>query len=432
MAENEHNPLLSAHPSSESSLLIHLHPLVLLTISDYITRHTLRNQEGPIVGAILGQQHGREVSLEHAFECKLVATDDGNVMLHQDWFEERLQQFKDVHKPPALDLAGWFTITPKSGPQSHHLPIHRYILHKYNESAVLLAFHPSSREDGPVGGKLPLTIYESIYEGDSHATAGGEAGDNEMQVEGEDALKLRFRELPYSVETGEAEMIGVDFVVRGGGGAVAVDPSTKLGSKKAKAAEKKTDTDSVVLSPEDEELIATLTAKANATRMLHSRIKLIRAYLTSLPPSYLTTGVESTSSTENAAQPTSPQHSEINHTILRSIQALLQRLPLLIPANSQAFEQESLAEKNDVSLVTLLGNLSNGAKDIKELGRKFYLIDNHRQARRKTAGVPEDMIPMSAGGAGAGAYASPTADFERKDGLSFKEFEQLSAMQASK
>lgn len=36
---------------------------------------------------------------------------------------------------------------------------------------------------------------------------------------------LKFRELVYSVETGEAEMIGVDFVARGGGNATAVDGS---------------------------------------------------------------------------------------------------------------------------------------------------------------------------------------------------------------
>lgn len=61
------NPLLSSQKSSEVQAV--LHPLVLLTISDYITRHTLREQKGPIIGALLGQQIGRDITIEHAFEC---------------------------------------------------------------------------------------------------------------------------------------------------------------------------------------------------------------------------------------------------------------------------------------------------------------------------------------------------------------------------
>jgi hypothetical protein len=40
-------------------------------------------------------------------------------------------------------------------------------------------------------------------------------------------LKLRFKELPYSIETGQAEMIGIDFVARGGGNAAAIENSFK-------------------------------------------------------------------------------------------------------------------------------------------------------------------------------------------------------------
>merc|ERR1712225_218023 len=118
--ESAPNPLISTQKSSDISLQIALHPLVLLTISDYITRHTLRQQKGPIVGALLGQQNGREITIEHAFDCLLEQV-DGEVVLHQAWFEDRLQQsqshlaewpikmliyvcnlVKDVHKVPAL------------------------------------------------------------------------------------------------------------------------------------------------------------------------------------------------------------------------------------------------------------------------------------------------------------------------------------------
>lgn len=85
------NHLISTQKSADSGLQVALHPLVLLTISDYITRHTLRQQTGPIVGALLGQQNGREITIEHAFDCRLVEV-DGEIVLHRVWFEERLQQ----------------------------------------------------------------------------------------------------------------------------------------------------------------------------------------------------------------------------------------------------------------------------------------------------------------------------------------------------
>ena len=269
MASTDTNPLISTHKSSDSSLNIHLHPLVLLTISDYIARHTLRNLKSPMVGALLGQQNGREITLEHAFECQMIQ-DNGQAILHQEWFKDRLQQYKDVHQDPPLELMGWFTLTPVSGPEALHVPIHEQIL-KLNETAVLLAFHPSGVLEGAaVGAKLPLTIYESLYE------SGEAGGDRSMDVDGQDTqqLDIRFRELPYSVETGEAEMISVDAVARSASNATAEDnntvkkaadkgldkgkgkaPQRPVGDEKGKTTSKdtKASDDSSFLSAEDEE-----------------------------------------------------------------------------------------------------------------------------------------------------------------------------------
>ena len=84
---------------------------------------------------------------------------------------------------------------------------------------------------------------------------------------------LKFRELVYTVETGEAEMISVDFVARGGGNATAIDSTkataaapkvaaeiaeeSKKGKGKAKdaaaAAKEGAIDESAVLTAEDEE-----------------------------------------------------------------------------------------------------------------------------------------------------------------------------------
>ncbi|KAH7317750.1 hypothetical protein BKA65DRAFT_529633 [Rhexocercosporidium sp. MPI-PUGE-AT-0058] len=386
--ESPPNPLISSQKPSDTSLQVALHPLVLLTISDYITRHTLRQQKGPVVGALLGQQNGREITIEHAFDCLLQQV-DGEVVLSQAWFEDRLQQMKDVHKVPALDLVGWYTILPTSGPQPNHLPIHRQILQSYNESAILLGFHPTAVLETSAGGKLPLSIYESNFEADDAAVDNGE--DKEMK-DGEPQLALKFKELPYTVETGEAEMISVDFVARGGGNATAVESTSKKTSQgknepadkgKGKARAKGSEESEATkgddyLSREDEELIASLTAKANAIKMLHSRINLIAIYLQNLPPSYISSTVP------EGAESSDKQYTPVSHSILRSIQALLGRLSLLIPADSAAFEHELMSEQNDVNLVSLLSTITGSIKDVREAGRKFAIVDNQKSLKSKT------------------------------------------------
>jgi COP9 signalosome complex subunit 6 len=112
------------------------------------------------------------------------------------------------------------------------VPLHQQIL-SYNESAIVLCLNPSSGASVVGGGKLPLGIYESIYEAEDSA---------------ENVLKLKFVPLKYTIETGEAEMIGVDFVAKGGFGNATAEASglvgvketanpTKDGSKKIKLAE---------------------------------------------------------------------------------------------------------------------------------------------------------------------------------------------------
>lgn len=300
---------------------------------------------------------------------------------------------KDVHKLPALDLVGWYTILPTCGPQPTQLPIQRQILQHYNESAVLLGFHPTAVLEGSVGGKLPLTLYESNYEAEETTTGGGE--DKDM-TDSEPQLALKFRELPYTVETGEAEMISVDFVARGGGNAAAVDGTSK---KPAVAATEKSESRSKgkgranqkseeseipikaeeqnVLMREDEELIASLTAKANAIKMLHARINLIALYLQNLPPSYLS------KATPRSVESNKKKYTPVNHAILRSIQALLSRLSLLIPADAAAFEHELMSEQNDVNLVSLLSSITQSIRDIRETGRKNAVVEAGKSVRNK-------------------------------------------------
>ncbi|KAF1847375.1 uncharacterized protein K460DRAFT_280751 [Cucurbitaria berberidis CBS 394.84] len=411
MAGASSNPLISTARASDTSPTVQLHPLVLLTISDCITRHTLRQQTGPVVGAILGAQDGQNITMEVAFQAKLRANDDGEVALDDEWFGKRLEDFKDVHKQPQLDIVGWFTLGPASGPEPHILPIHSRISDLYTESPLLVLFHPENAfSEATAAGKLPLTLYESI----SVNTSSG-PDDKAMDIDGAvQAKSTKFRELVYSIETGEAEMISVDFVARGGGNATAVEGSADAaapkaesskvdeaaskkamrGKQKDKEKEKEKDTpidESTILTVEDDEILSSLTAKMNALRMLSRRISLLRAYLDTLPPSYLSDPSLPLNPTVDAQHPL-----PLNHSILRSISAMLARINILAPPDSKAFNLESQQEASDVQLVSLLSSITTSVSAARELGHKSSIIEFGKNQNKNRMGVG------SIGGYGSG------------------------------
>jgi len=171
-----------------------------------------------------------------------------------------------VFKAPQLDLVGWYTLGSSNGPEQRHLPIQLQLQTEYNlESAILLLFHPDMvAESSGAAGKLPLTLYETVWTSDTSS----------MDVDGGDRNQsLKFRELRYSVETGEAEMISVDFVARGGGNATAVEapaakPDAKKGKGKAKDTHDKTNgvesTETYLSAEEDEcKVITTRFQRSN-------------------------------------------------------------------------------------------------------------------------------------------------------------------------
>jgi COP9 signalosome complex subunit 6 len=94
MDKPSENPLISSKPS-DSGITVSLHPLVLLTASDQITRHRVREEAGPIAGILLGQHNGREITAEHAFAAGFDKdVQSGKLAFKQPWLNERVQQRK--------------------------------------------------------------------------------------------------------------------------------------------------------------------------------------------------------------------------------------------------------------------------------------------------------------------------------------------------
>lgn len=299
---------------------------------------------------------------------------------------------KAVHTDRSLDLVGWFTLLPRDGPGANVMPIHNQVLER-NETAILLGLHTEELGENSVGGKLPVTLYETNYEVEGAAKETHDDGEDKEMKDGDSQLKLKFREIPFVVETGEAEMISMNSIATGAANAASAqvrqkqqdtEASTKAqagqgkGKQKAEQESESVDPSTVALSKEDEEMIATLTTKANAIRMLQSRIDLIIKYLQKLPPPYM-----------DAALAEAEEHTQPSQTLLRLVQALVHRLRLVEPADASDFQKELLREENDVQTINLLNELMSRVNETRDVGRKFSAVESGKAAQKQmSSGMP--------------------------------------------
>ncbi|KAH8911427.1 hypothetical protein BR93DRAFT_891959 [Coniochaeta sp. PMI_546] len=389
MAPPPVNELLSTQKSSDG-LQIVLHPLPLLEISDHITRSHQRGYKGAILGALLGQQNGRQITIEYSFTIGATKGEDGRYRTDPESFIARLDQMRDVHKAPPLDIVGWYTLVPKTGPNADHLPIHNEILERYNESAILLGFHIQDVLNPVPGNPLPITIYESNYEAEE---AGKDAEGEDQQMKDSEApskMVLRFRELPYSTETGEAEMIAMQFIREGVAHATREGDATKpTADKKGKGKQPATSQqepevphdEDANLSKDELEQISALQTKSNAIKMMRDRIGHLIAYLEKLDPQFI-----NSTQYPPAGTASSGDHLPPSANILRQIQALVTNIELVTPAQQDELEKEMLQETNDVKLIGMIKDMFGTVSNLRDVGKKFAVVESNKAQKNRQQG----------------------------------------------
>lgn len=299
---------------------------------------------------------------------------------------------KQVHKDPALDLVGWYSLVPKSGPNKLHVPIHDKILCR-NDSAVLLGFHAEDVINPGAGDPLPITIYEGNMEAVEGAADSEDAEMKDVSAPAAPRQPLKFRELPYTVDSGEAEMIAMQFIREGAGTAsldsaekhiveqfeakIAVDdgkgkrravaptlPTLPIRSSKLPHSRDGNSLDkNAKLSKAEVEYMSALQNKFNAIKMMRSRIGLVIAYLESLPAGGA------------ASQP--------SNRILRLVQALVTNVELASPEQDAALEEEMLQGVIDVGLIKLIASLVTSVNDVRETGKKFSTVESMKSGKTR-------------------------------------------------
>jgi len=287
------------------ALQIELHPLVIINISDHFTRAKVENptanQLPRVLGALLGVQDGRNVEITNSFEL-VYALVDGEIVVDSDYLKRKQEQFKKVF--PLSDFLGWYSTGHEVKPSD--IDVHRQFL-EINESPIYLLLDPalSTAKD------LPITIFES-----------------ELHVI-QDQPTMLFVKVPYRIQTGEAERIGVDHVAR-------VTPSG---------------------GGEGSQLTAHLLSTHNAIKMLNIRVKVLYQFLDAVKQGKI----------------------PADQGILRQVSSLCHLLPAI---DTEAFREDFVKEYNDVLMVTYLASITKGTSTINELVDKFN-VTYERHGRRR-------------------------------------------------
>lgn len=208
------------------SVTISLHPLVIMNVSEHWTR--ARAQEGKpvqVLGALIGQQRGRNIEVMNSFELVFDHI-DGDIVVNMEYYQTKEGQFKQVFSE--MDFLGWYT-TGES-PTATEIKVHKQIF-QINESPICLMLNPMARQTD-----LPVSIFESVID-----LVNGQA-------------TVLFVQLEYTLATEEAERIGVDHVARVSSGD----------------------------SENSSSLAEHLQAQHGAIKMLHNRVKLILQYISAV------------------------------------------------------------------------------------------------------------------------------------------------------
>ncbi|TFK76798.1 COP9 signalosome subunit 6 [Pluteus cervinus] len=287
--------------STTSGLTLSLHPLPILNISEHLTRLKLQsNSSSPFVlGALLGTQNGREVEIVNTFELATEGT-TGNV--DHGFLVSRRDQYKQVF--PSLEFIGWYTVSQY--PTSRHIALHEQFT-GYCSTPLLLLLQPNlhlATSSDINAQTLPFKAYEPSVELKDRIT------------------RSVYIEVPYAVETGEAERIAVDWTARGGGSGTSLESH--------------------------------LQTQRSAVKMLHERILLLVKYVADVI----------------AGQ------AKKDHTTLRALAALIASLPA---TENKAFREEFETEYEDVQLTAFLSALTKSANTLNELVDKHLVLTANRE-----------------------------------------------------
>lgn len=142
--------------AAAAGLDVHLHPLVLINISDHVVRFRSARRSERVLGALLGAQEGRRVDVHNSFELVCVES-GGQRSLDLEFFQQRLSQYLEVF--PRYEFLGWYSTGPQ--PEEADKALHKKIQEvgaNENPFALLVDADKMSREKASQSEELPVKV----------------------------------------------------------------------------------------------------------------------------------------------------------------------------------------------------------------------------------------------------------------------------------
>jgi COP9 signalosome complex subunit 6 len=158
------------------TLLVKLHPSVLLNISDHFTTNKSNNLT--VIGCLYGKQEGQNIEILNSFE--LIVNND---TLDKEFLSSKQKLVQEMF--PNLEFLGWYGLG--KFPLDSDLKYHQQLYH-INEFPLFLQFDP----EFPDPKTIPVKIYESIV---NPQTA-----------------KIEFSQVSFKITLFEAERIALDHI----------------------------------------------------------------------------------------------------------------------------------------------------------------------------------------------------------------------------
>jgi len=291
-----------------AALEVHVHPLVLINVSDHVVRFAVAGRTERVLGALLGAQVGRRVDVHNSFE---LIQEGGLQAMDLEFFRQRLAQYLEVF--PTYEFLGWYSTG--SSPQESDKALHKKIQEvsaNENPFVLLLDTERMNREKINQSEELPVKVYDS--------TAHLEAG----------SLKIEWNEVPYAIDTLEAERIAVNHVAKTATAAAAGHTS---------------------------DFTQHTSGLANSVVMLNNRVKELLDYMREVKAARV------------------PK----NHEVLRQMLSICQALEAI---HQRSLQDEFCGEFNDAALVVLLASLTKVCANTSDLLDKFQLAHDKKHRQR--------------------------------------------------
>mmetsp|Transcript_51518 Transcript_51518/g.137483 ORF Transcript_51518/g.137483 Transcript_51518/m.137483 type:complete len:305 (-) Transcript_51518:260-1174(-) len=293
-----------------ASLEVHLHPLVLINISDHFVRARASVRSSRVIGAIIGDQEGRRVDFHNSFELCM----DSETELDVDFFKQRLAQYLEIF--PKYEFLGWYSIG--HAPQDADKELYKKVqdltsnenpFNLYLDAEAMMA---ETAEGGQQSEEIPVKVFDSV----THIVDG-------------DTL-IAWSEVPYVIDTLEAERISVNHVATQG---------------------------SVSVGGHTSDFTQHTGGLKNAVVMLNNRVTQLLEYMRDVKAG----------------------NTPVNHEVLRQMKCICDELKVTQP---EALQAQFSGEINDAMLVVLLATLTKTCARTSDLMDKFQLAHDKKHRQR--------------------------------------------------